>query len=257
MPTDKPRIVCVTAGGPYPWALINHLGDVFGPVTVLIEEPEPKSAFLKRRARKIGWFQTGGQFVTMMWTKFGKRFARAREQRLIEQFQLRVTPDAHHKLVQINSINSEDAQIALKSLKPDVMFLAGCRMVSTATLASITCPVINYHAGINPKYRGMNGGYFARANNDQQNFGTTIHLVDSGVDTGAILYQHRIADASQDTILTYAMLMAAHSKDICAAAISNALSGQLNPQRVDLPSKQWFHPPIWAYLWTGLTKGIW
>ncbi|TIV44010.1 MAG: formyl transferase, partial [Mesorhizobium sp.] len=25
----------------------------------------------------------------------------------------------------------------------------------------------------------------------------------------------------------------------------------------NLPSKQWFHPTIWFYLWTGLTKRVW
>jgi Formyl transferase len=255
---DKtPRIVCITAGGPYPWAIINHLGDVFGPVTILVEQPESKSAFLKRRAKKIGWLQTGGQFATMMWVRFGKRFARTREQALIDEFQLRTTPDPLHTLIHVSSINGDDAKTALKLLTPDVIFLAGCRMVSRSTLFAAPCPVINYHAGINPKYRGMNGGYFARANNDAANFGTTVHLVDAGVDTGSILYQQHIDDPSKDTILTYAMLMAAHSRGICAKAIGDALNDTLKPQTVDLPSQQWFHPPIWAYLWTGLTKGIW
>jgi folate-dependent phosphoribosylglycinamide formyltransferase PurN len=252
-----PRIVCVTAGGPYPWAIINHLGDCFGALTVLIETPESKSAFLKRRARKIGWLQTSGQFATMMWVKLGKRFARAREQVLIDQHGLRVAPDKRHTLIPISSVNDEDAQRQLKQLQPDVVFLAGCRMVGKATLAEIICPVINYHAGINPKYRGMNGGYFARANDDAMNFGTTVHLVDAGVDTGGILYQQKIVDASKDTILTYAMLMAAHSREICASAVDDALNGTLKPLVVDLPSRQWFHPPFWAYLWTGLTKRIW
>jgi folate-dependent phosphoribosylglycinamide formyltransferase PurN len=255
---NKPsRIVCVTAGGPYPWAIINHLGDVFGPMSVLVELPESKAAFLKRRAKKIGWLQTAGQFGTMVLVKFGKRFARAREQALIKQFNLRVDPDSRHTLIHISSINGKDAQTALKMLQPDVVFLAGTRMVSRSTLFDIGCPVINYHAGINPKYRGMNGGYFSRANNDEANFGTTVHLVDAGVDTGSILYQQRIAVTSDDSILTYAMLMAAHSRDICAMAIGDALNDRLKPQIVDMPSQQWFHPPIWAYLWTGLTKGIW
>jgi folate-dependent phosphoribosylglycinamide formyltransferase PurN len=255
---EKPkRIVCVTAGGPYPWAIINHLGDVFGPVTVIVEQAESKSAFLKRRSKKIGWLQTAGQFGTMMFVKIGKRFARAREQALIKQHQLRVEPDTRHTVIQVGSINGEDAQTALKLLQPDVVFLAGCRMVSRATLFALPCPVINYHAGINPKYRGMNGGYFARANNDAANFGTTVHLVDAGVDTGDVLYQQRIAVTSDDSILTYAMLMAAHSREICAKAVVDVLNGTPKPQKVDLPSQQWFHPPIWAYLWTGLTKQIW
>jgi folate-dependent phosphoribosylglycinamide formyltransferase PurN len=255
---EKPRrIVCVTAGGPYPWAIINHLGDVFGPLTIIVEQPESKAAFLKRRARKIGLLQTAGQFGTMMLVKIGKRFARARELALIKQYQLRVEPDMRHTIIQVGSINSEDAQTALKLLQPDVVFLAGCRMVSRATLFTLACPVINYHAGINPQYRGMNGGYFARARNDAANFGTTVHLVDAGVDTGDVLYQQRIAVTSDDSIMTYAMLMAAHSREICAKAVEDVLNGRPRPQTVDLPSRQWFHPPIWAYIWTGLTRQIW
>jgi Formyl transferase len=257
VPEKLPRIVCVTAGGPYPWAIINHLGDVFGPVTVLVETPESKAVFLRRRAKKIGWFQTAGQFATMMFVKLGKRFSRVREQAIIDQFHLQTMPDARHRIIYVESINSGDAVAALKLLQPAVIFLAGCRMVARSTLSALPCPVINYHAGINPTYRGMNGGYFARINNDEANFGTTVHLVDAGVDTGSILYQQRIADASKDTILTYAMLMAAHSREICAQAVGDALNENLKPQSVDLPSAQWFHPPIWAYLWTGLTKRIW
>ena len=53
------------------------------------------------------------------------------------------------------------------------------------------CPVLNYHAGITPKYRGMNGGYWALATGDAGNFGATVHLVDAGVDTGGVLHQVR------------------------------------------------------------------
>jgi folate-dependent phosphoribosylglycinamide formyltransferase PurN len=176
---------------------------------------------------------------------------------LIKQFDLRTTPDPHHTLIHVSSINGVDAQTALKFLQPNVVFLAGCRMLSQSTLSVLSCPIINYHAGINPKYRGMNGGYFARANNDESNFGTTVHLVDAGVDTGDILYQQRIEDPSKDSILTYAMLQAAHSREICAKAVGEALNGTLQPQTVDLPSQQWFHPPIWSYIWTGLIKRIW
>ena len=257
MDKQQTRIVCVTAGGPYPWAIINHLGDIYGPITIIVEQPEAKSAFLMRRARKIGWLQTAGQFATMSSVKLGKRFARSREQALIAQFQLRTTPDRHHKLIHVGSINADDAGEVLELLHPKVVFLAGCRMLTSKTLAKLHCPIINYHAGINPKYRGMNGGYFARVNDDNANFGTTVHLVDAGVDTGGILYQQRISDHKNDSILTYAMLQAAHSREICAKAVGDALNGSLKPKTVDLPSQQWFHPPIWSYIWTGLTQGIW
>jgi folate-dependent phosphoribosylglycinamide formyltransferase PurN len=254
---DGPRIVCVTAGGPYPWVIINALGDAFGQLRVLVEQPESKAAFLKRRARKIGWVQTAGQFATMIWTRFGKRFAARREAELIAEHGLKIAPDPKHAVINIASINDIPALQVIESYKPDLVFLAGCRMLSKATLAAIPCPVLNYHAGINPAYRGMNGAYFSRANDDEANFGTTIHLVDSGVDTGGVLKQVRIEVDGRDTILTYAMLMAAHSREVAVEVVRDVLAGTAKTFVPNMPSNQYFHPPIWSYLWTGLTKKIW
>jgi hypothetical protein len=53
----------------------------------------------------------------------------------------------------------------------------------------VPSPFINYHAGINPKYRGQDPAYWARVQGDAEHAGITIHLVDEGVDTGAVLFQ--------------------------------------------------------------------
>jgi Formyl transferase len=254
---ERPLIIGITAGGPYPWIIFNALGEAFGPLIVLVEQPESKVAFLKRRARKIGWLHTGGQFATMMWSRFGKRLAARREADLITEHHLRTTADPAHSIHPVSSVNGGDALDLIARLQPDLVFLAGCRMLSKTTLAAIPCPVLNYHAGINPAYRGMNGGYFARALGDEANFGTTIHRVDAGVDTGGILKQIRIPVDGRDTILTYAMLMAAHSRGIAVEAVREVLDGSAREIMVDLPSRQHFHPPIWSYLWTGITKGVW
>lgn len=251
------RIVAVTSGGPHAWTVLNALGDAFGPLTVLLEQPEGKAAFLKRRARKIGWVQTGGQFLTMVWSRFGKAFATRRMAEIASEHGLKLTPNPHHTIIPVDSINGTNALEALTQAQPGVVFLVSCRMLAKPTLAAIPCPVINYHAGVNPMYRGLNGGYFALARGDAGNFGSTVHLVDAGVDTGATLAITRIADASKDTILTYPLLMAAHSRTACVAAVRDALDGNLKPVAASGPSAQHFHPPIWAYLWTGLTRGIW
>ncbi len=41
----RKRILAITAGGPYPWIIINALGERFGPITVIEEEPESKTLF--------------------------------------------------------------------------------------------------------------------------------------------------------------------------------------------------------------------
>lgn len=118
-------------------------------------------------------------------------------------------------------------------------------------------PFINYHAGINPKYRGQHPGYWALVHGDPEHAGVTIHLVDEGVDTGAVLYQARVAFTCEDDITTYQWLQMAHALPLFAAALEDALAQRLTPKRVDLPSRQWFPPTLWAYAWNGMTRGVW
>ena len=84
-----------------------------------------------------------------------------------------------------------------------------------------------------------------------------MHLVDAGVDTGGVLKQARGKPEPGDTISSYALRQAAFSRDICVEAVRDALAGKLATIQPDLPSKQWYHPTIWFYLWTGLTKRVW
>jgi folate-dependent phosphoribosylglycinamide formyltransferase PurN len=251
------RICVVTAGGPYPWIITNALGKEFGPITVILEEPEPRSAFLKRRARKIGWFATAGQFGTMLLVRLGKKLFDKRIERIVAENELEEEPWPEHPIVRVNSVNSDEFLAAVRRLDPKVVFLNGCRIVKPDILSAIKCPVLNYHAGVNPQYRGMNGGYWALASGDAGNFGTTVHLVDPGVDTGGTLYQARTTPAANDNIMTYAHRLAAASRGICVQAVRDALEGKLRPVTIDAPSRQWYHPTVWRYLWTGLTKGVW
>ncbi|WP_299861057.1 formyl transferase [uncultured Hoeflea sp.] len=252
-----PTILVITAGGPYPWIIINALAGRFGGVEVALEQPESKALFLKRRARKVGWLQTAGQFLTMSVSRFGKRFVRTREAELIASHNLETTPSPLVPVTPVSSANGDDCLAMIAAKAPDVVFLASCRMLSRKTLAVIPCPVINYHSGINPKYRGLAGGWWARASGDTANYGTTVHLVDAGVDTGDILYQAFLEPDPRDTLLTDAMTMAAGSREIAIQAVEDAVNGRLQPKSSDLPSVQRFHPPIWTYLWTGLSKRIW
>src|SRR5262249_3084046 len=151
--------------------------------TVILEEPEPRGAFLKRRAMKIGWLSTAGQFGTMVLVRLGKRLFGKRIDKIVAENGVEQEPPAAHPAVEIDSVNSDASVETIRRLQPKVVFLNGCRIMKPAILAAIPCPVLNYHAGISPQYRGMNGGYWALASGDAGNFGTTVHFVDPGVDT--------------------------------------------------------------------------
>ncbi|MES0041241.1 formyl transferase [Mesorhizobium sp. M0091] len=250
-------IVIVTEGGPHIWAIVNAIADQLDPVSVILESPESKKQLLLGRARRQGWFSAIGQLGTMVLTRLGKRFFAGHAERLIADQKLETEPKPGQKIIHVSSANAADCLQAIADIRPGVVLLAGCRLLSRQTLAQMPCPVLNYHAGIAPKYRGMNGGYWALACGDLQNFGTPVHLVDAGGDTGGVLKQARGKPEPGDTISSYALRQAAFSRDICVEAVRGALDGKLATIKPDLPSKQWYHPTIWFYLWTGLTKRVW
>ncbi|MET3594801.1 MULTISPECIES: formyl transferase [Mesorhizobium] len=255
---SSPRpIVVVTEGGPHIWAIVNAIADRVGPVSVILETPESKKRLLLGRARRQGWISAIGQLGTMVLTRLGKRFLAGHAARLIAEEKLETGPRPGQAIIHVPSANGPECLKEITNIKPGVVLLAGCRLLSKDTLAKIPCPVLNYHAGIAPKYRGMNGGYWTLASGDRENFGTTVHLVDTGVDTGGVLKQARGKPKPGDTIASYALRQAAFSRDICVAAVNDALAGKFATIDPGLPSKQWFHPTIWFYLWTGLTKRVW
>ena len=57
--------------------------------------------------------------------------------------------------------------------------------------------------------------------------------------------------------MTYAHRLAAESRGICVQAVRDALEGKTAAGTSEGPSRQWYHPTTWGYLWTGVTRGVW
>lgn len=250
------NIVLLTAGGPLAEIIVNGLTERLGPITVIREEQETKAAVIKRRARLLGWPAALGQLAFGLVQRiFVKGNARCRE--VWSQFGLNPTPNRDVVVHEVPSVNSQACHALLAKLNPEVVAIYGTRILKEATLESTNAPFVNYHAGINPKYRGQHPGYWALASGDPDHAGVTIHLVDQGVDTGRVLYQTRVAFTDADSIATYQHVQAAYALPLFARALLDAKAGRLNPKQVDLPSKQWFPPTLWAYLSNGVMRGVW
>jgi methionyl-tRNA formyltransferase len=112
-------------------------------------------------------------------------------------------------LHRVASHNSDEMRTLLTQLDPDVAAVYGTRILSRKTLAAVDAPLINYHAGFNPKYRGQHPAYWPLVTGDTENAGVTLHAVDTGVDTGGVIYQAPVAFVPQDTIASYQTLQAA------------------------------------------------
>lgn len=254
---EPARIAVLVAGGPLANMLVNGLSRRFGRILVLKEEPEAKLAILRRRARLVGWWEALGQAAFGFLQKIIARRSRQRLAAIWQGHDLNPLPDPAVAVREIGAVNAQACREALRALDPQVVVVYGTRIIRQATLACVSVPFINYHAGVNPKYRGQNGAYWARSNSDPSHAGVTVHLVDEGVDTGDVLYQAHTDFAAGDNIATYQHRQMATALPLVIQAVEDALEGRLAPRRVDLPSRQWFHPTLWGYVRTGVAQGVW
>lgn len=245
------------ASGPMGWCVADAMARRFDGLMVIAEEPESKLTIVRRRIRLRGWFEALGQVGCGLLLRGLEPLAARRREELCSQLDLRPRPDAGLDVCRVPSVNSEACRVLLRELAPAVVAVYGTRIIAPATLASVAVPFINYHAGINPKYRGQHPAYWALCNGDPENAGVTVHLVDKGVDTGAVLYQSTVKFSPGDTIQTYQWAQLPAGTALLARAIEDALAHRLSPYRVELPDAQYFPPTLWRYLWNGVSKRVW
>ena len=87
----------------------------------------------------------------------------------------------------------------LEELNPDLIVLAGFMRILPKTITDRFFPkMINLHPSLLPKYKGLHTHQRALENQDPEH-GCTVHLVNSGIDTGPILAQAALKVQTTDT----------------------------------------------------------
>jgi methionyl-tRNA formyltransferase len=249
------RVVLLTSEGESGEIAARYLAARFDNLAVIVERPESRTTFLRRRLKRLGIVTVVGQIAFTLVQRLQQRLVRSRIQSILAGLSLGRTSAS--TIERVTSVNAPECIALLRRLDPAVVLVMGTRIISGDVLRAVQAPVINYHAGITPKYRGVHGGYWALAQSDRENCGATVHLVDEGIDSGAILYQARIDPGVDDNFSTYPYLQLAAALPLLAKAAEDALAGGLARQPSTLPSRLWSHPTLWGYLATGLRLGVW
>jgi len=255
--TQTTEVVFLTSGNDLGRIAAYRLAAAFPDLKIIVEQPIERATLLRRRIRRLGALHVVGQMAFAVLARGLFYASRGRIGEILEQHQMEPRwPDGCER-IEVPSVNSPECVTALARLNPRVVLVIGTRIIDRKTLAAIKAPLINYHAGITPKYRGVHGGYWAKAEGDLENFGVTVHMVDPGIDTGSVLYQARLMPTAADNYATFPYLQLAAVLPLMEQAARDAVAGKLNPQTVSLPSRLWSHPTIWSYIAAGLRRGAW
>ena len=227
---------------------------------LIVEKPIDRKTFLKARIKKIGILNVLGQLMhQILIVSFLKLTSKKRVAEIIHRGGFDASlPTTSDVLVNVSSANSDECLRLLTEIDPYLIIVVNTRIISKKILSRNKAKFVNIHAGITPKYRGWHGAYWALVNNDKENCGVTIHLVDEGVDTGGILYQAKIEITNKDNYFTYPLLQLEQGLPIFYQAAKDILEGksQIKPNNPKLLDGLYSHPTIWEYLSNRIFKGV-
>lgn len=211
------QAVLLTCEGEFGRIAANYLAPHFPGLLTIVDGPQSRLALLKGRAKRLGPAAAAGQVAFMAFQRLQRRYSSGRIEAIKREFRLDDGPP-QLGVERVDDVNGEACRMLLRERKPGVVLVMGTRLIAQATLLAAEAPFVNYHAGITPKYRGVHGAYWARATCDAANCGVTVHVIDAGIDTGAILYQERISPGPADNFSTYPYLQLAAGLPLLARA---------------------------------------
>lgn len=254
---NNKKILMLASRGQSTDILYQVLNREYEVIQVILEEHESKKVFLKRRIRKLGLMQVAGQVLfQMLIVPLLRAMSSSTTDEILAKSGLSETAIPIEMIREVSSINNPEVAELIASTQPDVIIVNGTRIISKRILSTIKCPVINMHAGITPKYRGVHGAYWALVNKDLEHCGVTVHLVDAGVDTGDVLYQATIQVDKNDNFTTYPLKQLAKGIPLMMTAVENVFNGEVKAFSPPGKSAQWYHPTIWQYLYYRFSRGI-
>ena len=169
-----------------------------GYFTAVVYEHPNRQARLKRIKKQHGILYTADFLAFQLFDRAlrARHFNAALEETL---GQYRTPPNLPE--LDVPTVNSAEARQFIAVHEPDALIVHATGLLTPETF-QLAPRAINLHCGVLPQYRGHDSVFWALAKGDRENIGATIHLIDKGADTGAILDCCRIQANPADTDIT-------------------------------------------------------
>jgi folate-dependent phosphoribosylglycinamide formyltransferase PurN len=99
------------------------------------------------------------------------------------------------EILQFNNFNQEILVSKIKEFNIDFCCIWGCPILKSIVINSVSNKIINAHTSILPHFKGSFSEFWQFYHRDFSNAGVTFHEVDSGVDTGNVIFQLHALDS--------------------------------------------------------------
>ncbi|MBN2734999.1 MAG: hypothetical protein JXQ82_09115 [Methanomicrobiaceae archaeon] len=91
-----------------------------------------------------------------------------------------------------NDLNSDEAMSSLKAISPDLIIVFGTGKIDPRIISTAKLGCLNLHGGNPEHYRGLDTHMWAIYHSDFNNLVTTLHHLDSTLDTGDLIFQAQL-----------------------------------------------------------------
>lgn len=167
------------------------------------------------------------------------------------------------KIVSFSSINCSEAVKFIGNSEADIIFVFGTRLLKPEVFINSNAIFVNMHWGWSPDYRAE-GIVSALAYGGPAHLGVTIHLIDSGADSGDIIYQDRPYVDALDNFYSIGLKITVMGTELFLRVAQDFINhGRLNTQSQDLTKGKVYsrkylrkHPEIYGIAWKNLKSTL-
>jgi hypothetical protein len=89
--------------------------------------------------------------------------------------------------VEVPHVDHPEVVALAERLRPDVIAVFGTSLIRGPLLGYGRLGIFNLHGGLSPHYRGADCTFWALYNGEPAQVGCTLHRIDAGIDTGALV----------------------------------------------------------------------
>jgi len=117
------------------------------------------------------------------------------------------------------AINSPQLLDYLKPFNPDIIVVLGSSVLRQEIISLPSVAVMNIHSGLSPYYRGTWSYGWPLVNREPEYIGVTVHHVNTGIDTGDIIYQTKPLLSGSDDLNAIFLKVIAEGIELMVKAI--------------------------------------